>query len=118
MVISTMPARRRQRSAKLCEFQVKNPTWRRALKSSREPSTRQYTGAASIMEPDGDGCDADIYGPVPSSARPSAAGILAKVYDNFAFSRPPLGRFFGTRIPTAHCARSGAVAGARFCLGI
>jgi hypothetical protein len=36
-----MPARRAQRSAKLCEFQVKKPTGRTAPSSSKEPSTRQ-----------------------------------------------------------------------------
>jgi hypothetical protein len=36
-----MPARRAQRSAKLCEFHVKKPTGRMAPSSSKEPSTRQ-----------------------------------------------------------------------------
>src|SRR5580704_5687454 len=39
-----IPARRAQRSAKLCAFHVKNPTGRQAPTSRREPSTRQYVG--------------------------------------------------------------------------
>src|ERR1700753_4179718 len=40
-----MPKRRAQRSEKLCEFQVKNPTGRIAPTWSSDPSTRQYTAS-------------------------------------------------------------------------
>src|SRR5262249_28324673 len=39
--IAAIPARLAQRSAKLCEFQVKNPTGRSAPSSSGDPSARQ-----------------------------------------------------------------------------
>jgi hypothetical protein len=50
-VIHANPARRAQRSAKLCAFHVKNPTGRKAPSSSKEPSTRQYVAGRVASSP-------------------------------------------------------------------
>src|SRR5580698_10293413 len=49
MVIQANPARRAHRSAKLCAFQVKNPTGRKAPSSSKDPSTRQYVAERAAV---------------------------------------------------------------------
>src|SRR5580700_9803304 len=51
IVIHANPARRAQRSAKLCAFHVKNPTGRKAPSSSKEPSTRQYVAGRVAVSP-------------------------------------------------------------------
>src|SRR5277367_4509145 len=51
IVIHAIPARRLQRSAKLCAFHVKNHTGRIAPSSSKEPSTRQNVGGRDAVSP-------------------------------------------------------------------